>query len=330
MDISPTIEKTSKSHILHTEKANNSKYYHDLQKVISILEKGIEYRDFIHIVKDKLQLGKSIFNYKQYIQSAAEITVVAYFLDLSPNSFRYEPKLNINSNKNVECQITHHGIKYNIEVKTPEYSTQEKQNDSSSIKIKSYGRYDNYQEISDHLKPFFNNQSKNLYNGKGAIDKKRMDLNAKDYLIQSQEKFPKEADRENYNILIFCLDDADSIEDWYGYFTNYQGFFTKQSFIPHSKFDKVDSVVFTNLYYKHNRRKKQSNDSWSFPSSFNLNVPNRYAFLQKYEAATNADAIIPNYTRDYIQYLKVNDPFIMPLKHFIFDELQNKKKIKLF
>jgi len=149
-------------------------------------------------------------------------------------------------------------------------------------------------------------------------------------LIQAQEKFPQKEDRENYNILILCLDDADSIQEWYDYFTNIQGFFTPETFVPHNKFDKVDSVVFTNLYYKHNRRKKQSNDSWSFTSSFNLNVHNKYAFLQKYEAATNANAIIPNYTRDYNQYLKVNDPLIMPLKHFIFDELQNKKKIKLF
>ena len=199
MDISPTLEKTSKSHIIHVEKANNGKYYHDLQKVISIFEKGIEHRDFIHIVKDKLQLGKSTFNYKQYIQSASEITIVAYFLELFPNSFKYEPKLNVNSNKNVECQITHRGIKYNIEVKTPEYSTQEEQNDSSSIKINSIGRYDDYKEISEDLKPFFKLRSENLYDGKSAIDSKRMDNNAKDYLIQAQEKFPQKEDRENYN-----------------------------------------------------------------------------------------------------------------------------------
>ena len=157
-----------------------------------------------------------------------------------------------------------------------------------------------------------------------------MDNNAKDYLIQAQEKFPQKKDRENYNVLFLCLDDADSIQEWYDYFTNIQGFFTPESFVPHNNFDKVDSVVFTNLYYKHNRKKMQSNDAWSFASSFSLFVPNRYAFLQKYEAAMNAYSIIPNYTRDYIKYLKVNDPFIMPLKHFIFDELQNNKKIKLF
>lgn len=335
MNIEKELSKTCESHILLSEKSKNTSYYQDFIDMIECLEHHLKAKSngrriLKDIVGNKLQIGKRKFDYKQYIQGASEVTVVAFFLKKFADSFIYEPSVNRSLNRNVECQFKDNIYKFNIEVKTPDFSTQEEQKKSDSIKISSMGRFDDYFDISDELKPLFKNESENLYHGEPVIDQKRMDNNAKNFLCDAHDKFPEFSGKNCLNILVICLDDLDSIDEWSEYFHYQKGFFKPDSFVPHKEFNRVDLVVFTNLYCKHNRKVTNCDNSWFFEKCFNLASRNMYAQLIKPEATIVANDIITNYTEDFESYIKNNPIPIFQIKHFYHKELKFKLDYSLF
>ena len=337
MDIPNLINESDDSHVLSKEKKLNSVYYNDflvlMEKAYHSLKNNKDKNKiFGSIIEEKLQIGKSKFNYKQYIQSASEISVLAYFLGLFKESFIYEPRLLLDSNKNVECQFEIIGIEFNIEVKTPEYRIQEEQDETDSIKIGSVGRFDKktYNEVSEELKSFFSVRSANLYEGKMALDTKRMDNTAKTFLCEAQNKFPEISNQKNYNILVICLDDLDSIGDWVDYFYHNQGLFTPESFVPHEKFDKVDLVILTNLYHKHNRRKTELPYAWDFSKSFNLFLFNEFASTPKMNGLKFAHSIVPNFTDECREFYRQDVLPIKKAKRFYYEYLRKKIDFSMF
>ena len=256
-----------------------------------------------------------------------------YFASEFKETFFYEPKLNVSSNQNVECQIGISGINFNIEVKAASYDEKERIDSKNAFKIKSTGRYQNYHEISNFFKSILIKKDEETGEENRACDDRRMDNNLKDFLVLAQSKFPHFNNRSMCNILIVGCDDSDDVQDWYNYLMEHGGFFTKESYVPSENYNKTDILVLTNLYYKHNpKHDKRDELSWKFEEYFILCLPNPNAEIQKCEGIRTFTNAIPNYTKQYNRYEKYNGKNvpIMKLKHFIHKELGENNRIYHF
>ena len=139
-----------------------------------------------------------------------------------------------------------------------------------------------------------------------------MDNNLKDFLLSTQEKVIL-SDLDSFNILVVSCDDASDMMNWRGYLYNSNGFFTNNSYVDHGKYDRVDFVLLTNLYNRHNRYYEHStiDNHWDLAKSFNLLYFNSYSR----KVITEKDylfisSLFPNMTVDFEEY--INDKSNIP------------------
>ncbi len=312
----------SNSHILH--KMWNKDYGLGFRNAIKCYLKFIITNKELKNVKNKLflnQLVLTIQQINQFIQSAIEITVVRYFAENFPLQFKLEPKLNEGSDNDVECQFQIENLKFNIEVKATSYIDNNPK-DKDAFVLQTKGRLNDYKELLETMQNFLPNLK---------LDK-RYDNNLKSHLYSAQSKFPKNDSYKFCNVLIIGCNDSNDIQNHYDYLYSEQGgFFTKQSFVEHSKFDLVDIVFLTNLFYKHNfkmENPKLDQDSWKFEKSFIIGFKNPYRKYKKEEHLKLIEAIIPNYTKSFKEYK--GGPDFYRLRHFIHTELGTNRKIYFY
>lgn len=254
----------------------------------------------------------------QYIQAAVEMTVVRYFAENFPEHFKLEPKLIDGSDNDVECQFKFNDLLFNIEVKATSYIDKIKRNpEDFSLEFK--GHLDNYEELHTTLKTFLPNL--NLA--------KRFDNNLKSHLYSAQSKFPVTDNNKFCNVLIIGCNDSEDIQKHYDYLHSpHGGFFTKQSFIDNRKFDLVDIVFLTNIFFKHNyeiENPKLDEDSWKFEKSFIVGFRNPFRKNRKEKHLDLIETIVPNYTKSFKEY--TGGPEFIRLRHFIHTELGMNRKI---
>jgi hypothetical protein len=307
----------SKNHVLN--KLWNDEYGIEFKNLVSDYLGGNESLKLKKRLSEKLHINHDcvlIQEINQYIQSAVEVSVVRYFKRNFPDFLVIEPRLNSDSNTDVECQFQLEHLTFNIEVKASSYiSDKEEQDDNFKIQIK--GHLKDYKEIADSLKTFIPNSSL----------EKRFENNLKSHLLSSQTKYPKCNNKDNCNVLIIGCNDSDDIQNHYDYLF-VGGFFTKDSFVKHSEFDLVDIVFLTNQFFKHNCKnglKKLDKDSWLFEKSFIVGFRNPFRRDIKTRHLNLIESIIPNYNNIFKEYR--GGPDFIKLKHFIHSELGMNRKI---
>ncbi|MCW7498549.1 hypothetical protein ND860_18585 [Leptospira levettii] len=305
------------NHILNSESFPPEDYQVELQIVIEEFTKKLSEKE-LKTLKSKLGLNSNKHSLNSYIQSATETTVVRYFLKNFPESFRYEPKLNFGSQKNIECQILENGNAFNIEVKTPSYDTIQENKNKHEYSLSSTGRFDNFEEIFDSFKRFFSpNELKKS---------KRMDNKLMDFLLSANSKFPNKYPIKHLNILVVACGDSEDFQNFENYIEDVKGFFRSNSFTNQNLYNKVDCIILSNLYYKHSPQfNRMTKDSWDFSKAFNIIYPNPFRKNKESDLLIRLLSMVPNLTIEYEEFhnkwLQKNKLPIYILKHFIHKEL---------
>ncbi|MCT8335751.1 hypothetical protein NUH30_18845 [Leptospira sp. 85282-16] len=311
-------------HILNSEHSVSNDYRKELFDVIEELSKKLSHSE-LKVLKTKLGLIGKDRTVESYIQAATETTVVRYFLKKFPETFRYEPRVNLVNEKNIECQILVNGNAFNIEVKTPSYSSEAE--DKIGIHLSATGRFENFDEIYSSLKMIYEPGELNI--------SKRLDNKLMDFLKSANSKFPKNYPVKHLNILVVACGDADDFQNFDNYIEDEKGFFTSNSYIDHKHFERVDCIVLSNLYYKHSPKfNKMTKESWDFSQAFNIIYPNPFRKNRESELLNKLYLMIPNYTIEYRKFHKEwiqknGIPFYI-LKRFVYKELGEKQRKTIF
>lgn len=324
----------AKNHILFSKDIKIKAYQIEFESVLTEFSATLSEKE-LHSFKTKLGLKTEKFDTKSYIQAASETTVVRYFLKKYPLNFRYEPKLQQTSKTNFDCQFSHDGNIYNVEVKTANYGVKEKIENSPGIKISTDGRYQNFSEISESLKKILSNNDIDSQSPVSVQNSKRMDNNLKDFLMKANEQFPTDYSFPHLNVLFIGCADSQDMQEFEDYLSNEGGFFTQSSYIDPKLYSKVDCVVLTNLYYNHSSVFNHQNaNSWDLSKSFNLVISNPFREKQDGNLVSKFLSIIPNYTMEYQKYfnaeIRSKKLVILPLKRFIHKELGEKQRKYFF
>lgn len=325
----------SEEHYLRIANESNDEYLNELIEALTQLEKRLAAKDFKIIWNDKLQLNKKNFHEKNFIQGACEIAVANYFVS-KPN-FKIEARVNPNNKKDVDCQFTSKEFTYNIEVKCASFNAKEAVEKSDSFKFQTLGRLDNKDELikilSEAIDEGLTNQGKPL---KEHSELKNMDNNLKDFLELANQKFNPDCSESEINILLVGCNDPADIQSWIGYLFATEGLFTKESYTDVSKYQNVDLVVFTNLYFKHKDFfDKNINNSWSLEDSLNLYFENPFRTNEKRDGIDNFYYELKNYNLEFNQFkvpgqVPIHVKEAVKTPHFVIDYLENKQNIYLF
>jgi hypothetical protein len=322
-------------HYLNKARDLQHEYLSELIDVLTLLQKKLQPKEFKTIWNEKLQLRKQDFREKEFIQGACEIVVANYFS--TKENFKIEAKVNPNNNKNVDCQFTSKGFTYNIEVKCASFDAKEDVEKSDSFQFQTLGRLDNKDEIFVGLSKALNEGLKNQGKpSKRLIELKNMDNNLKDFLESANQKFNPNCPENEINILLVGCNDAADIQSWIGYLFATEGLFTNDSYVDATKYQNVDLVIFTNLYYKHKDFfEKQIEIFWDLSHSFNLYFENPFRVQEKRKGVDNFYYELTNYNLEFNQFqvpgqapLEVKEAVKTP--HFVIDYLQRKRNIYLF
>ena len=243
---------------------------------------------------EKLLIGentnplKSLFTYNQGISEL----LWWFFLDKNEKSYKIEEKMVSGKNTNIDVQFVLLGVTYNIEIKSPEYP----QKNNSNLYGRAAYRVPGGQ-IIEALKEISNEFRKGLGNTEyNDVDEDLPNDNKiKDCLLSAQKKFVENS-KSICNILYISTID-DELFHYINYFFNpNSGFFTPNSYIPHSDFDNVKAVILSNaISMNHDEVGK----GWDLANSLNLIFSNPFC---KYSDTTILDELFcffPNLTKEY-------------------------------
>lgn len=273
------IEYTNPENILKQSKTQNTNYYLEFKKIaFALYEKEFntsskkKMKFITSFLKHKFLLGSDDFNKDTYMQSAGELSVINFFLRNFNNDFEYEPK-NVNG-KESECRVKYKNFKFNIEVKCPTIKEIE------SLKAVAYHR-----TAEKGMRKFVDKVNTKK---EGFINEvKRREEALFDYLSGANEKFLDENEGKEINILFVCLDEAFNFDLWevylvrevYGYFGENPEHINqeKYGYDITSSYDKVDLVVFSNLFNSHYYcLDNPVINPWSLEKHFNLIYTNSH------------------------------------------------------
>ncbi len=290
------------NHYLTQVGYNYDLYVQGLCDVLSKIETKISRKKFLHLVEGKLQLKARNFNEDGYIQTACELTVMNDFINNEKFKFLYENK--VTPPKDVDFTLQSEGINYNIEVKCPSFKEIPKSINDISLTLTNRAP-----TINSKIKVLDDIKSRLEQHGKKITEEKNLDNTLKSFLESAQEKVSSSSQKD-VNILVVCCDNAINMQTWRGYLFGWQGFFTDNSYIEHSSFDRVDYVLLTNIYHYHHHffKKNLINRHWSISTSFNLLYPNKYSKRNKTVIGDvdlkKMNSIFNNHNYNFEKYLK--------------------------
>lgn len=312
-------------------------YFEEFLQTAAILKDVLTAKEFEHWCVEKMLIKQQAFQEKTYIQYAVETATARYFAEKHYNDFKVETKVNPFNDKDVDIQFTDQIYKYNIEVKCSDFVSKETIDSKDAYKYGTIGRIPDRQTTKQVI-------SSAIDEGlalKGAptkshIESKNMDNNMREFLELAHEKFNPTPNENEVNILLVGCDDERDIQNWYYYLFASEGLFTSESFSSKNKYNNVDLVVFTNLYFKHNKFfNKKTENSWTLQPGFNLVFSNPFRKLLKEKAILNFLNFFPHYTWDLSNYSVPGDvPLYVKdsqrISWFVKDFLEKTKGIYLF
>lgn len=292
-------------------------------RALRIMEKKLTKKELSILIEKKLQTKTKSFNESQYIQSACELTLCAYFADLCPETFKYEPK--INPPKDIDCSFKSDEYDINIEIKCADFTSKKAlDNKPKTLKLGSMGRTPGFDDQFRTLEKLIGENS-----DYSLARQKHMDNRLKDYLLSAHEKFDNENVDSTLNVLAVCCDDAADIQKWFGYMFFHQGLFTQNSFFDPCQFNNVDVVLLTNLHHRHSEytQKDKISDHWQFSNAFNLIFSNPFRKKNKKDEIFYFLEIVPNFSKELQEFQVKGDipqevKDVMRINHFVVEELQ--------
>ena len=325
-------------HYLVRARAESSHYFNEFIIAAQIMKNVMTNDEFENWCAEKMLLKQQTFAEKAFIQYAVETSAARYFAEKHNENFKVEAKINPTNNKDVDIQFTNRGCTYNVEVKCSDFVSKEETENKYGFKFGTIGRLPDrgdeaIKAISSALDEGLTQKGESL---KPFLTSKKMDNNLKDFLESAHNKFNPSPNESEVNILLVGCDDKNDIQNWHNYLFAGQGLFTNDSFADKGKYNNVDLVVFTNLYFKHNKYfDKKVRNSWTLENSFNLVFSNPFRQLQKQKAIKNFLDFFPHFTWDLHHY---SDPGEAPfdvkdavrISWFIKDNLEDKKGLYLF
>lgn len=273
---------TSEENYIKRAKEENEIYYNEFKDIIYLIYlkefdvSNKKRRKFItSFLKHKFMLGDSNFNKNQFIQSASELSVINFFMKKYKDSFEYEPK---NASKNLsECKIKYKNNIFNIEVKCPTIQ------EIKSLKTVAYHR-----QSEKKMKDFIENINEKKTDFIKEV--KRREETLYDFLVGADSKFLGESDGTEVNVLFVCLDKSISFDFWEVYLNReeYSYFGIRPEHINSKyndglkqSYEKVDLVVFTNLFNSHYYNfKERILNPWNLEEHFNIIYTNPHRKIQ--------------------------------------------------
>ena len=198
----------------------------------------------------------SAFNDMEYYQKVSELLFIYFALDYQL-TFVTDKKLLLDSNNDIDLQITDNSFHYNIEIKCPVFdacnSPELLKIDPSFRTIADKELYE--QEMSKALnevaQPIIKNSNSRF---KDYRLKKIADEKLKDFLKSGQSKFP-ESDNTSINILAIAVP-ITNLENYWAYLYNvFSGLFVKSDngICSPTEYDKIDIVYLTTLVTGHTK-----------------------------------------------------------------------------
>ena len=178
-----------------------------------------------------------------YYQGISELAWWFYLSDKGMD-FEIDKSNKGKNNPDVDVSFTFNDVTYNIEIKCPEFNNYD---ENTLLGGLSYRQPDNDQrknvkKIKSTIESVIEKEGLN----KKVEIKKINDNKLKDYLLSAQNKF-KDNNSKNCNILFLSLSNAELV-DYILYLTNgCSGFLTKNSYVPHEEFNKVQAVIISNF-----------------------------------------------------------------------------------
>lgn len=326
--------KLSENHYLKIARDSNNIYFEEFIESILKIKEFLSPKDFKILWNDKMQFKKIKFDEKAFIQAACELSVAVYFCE--KDSFKVEVKVNPANKKDVDVQFKSNGFTYNIEVKCASFEAKEIVQKSDSFKFQTLGRLNN---TNDLIKIISNCIDEGL-SKKGELKPhevlKNMDNNLKDFLESAHQKFNTNSNENEINILLICCDDPADMQSWVGYLIASEGLFTENSFLDTDKYNNVDLVVLTNLYFKHKDfNNKKIENSWNLDQTLNLSLVNPFRKKNKSGGITNFYTELINYNIHIDNFEIPGDApdqvkEVVRVPYFVRKFLEEKRGIYLF
>ncbi|EOO12785.1 hypothetical protein [Bacillus cereus] len=299
----------SEKHIINFDE----QYKCDFINLLEVLfkEKIIDNHSKMNSFFSRIQLVNK-FDKNTYLQTISEIVFLKYAIEQN-YIYKLNQVMNVNKNTDIDLQIIENDITFNFEIKCPKISNGVK---SDKLDIEFLERFTSKENL-ENLKEEFKEDiflkviedSSNVYNGLNY--KKLEDNKLKDYLISAQDKFVESND-SSINILVISLN-FDKFQSYSNYlFNEWTGFFSINPIngyiLNPIEFDKVDTVLFTNLIDNH-LNVKENKKAWNLNESINMfyvnphskRFANQNSFWKTYNSLLD---LIPNNTIDFNKWVK--------------------------
>ncbi len=210
-----------------------------IKKINDVSERAA--KDFLNN-KIRAKSGNS-FNYHGLLSSLCELTILNTLVQCidSKETFKYEPKQVNGSQKNPEFSLVISGVRYFIEVKTPNLENHKK-------KINKLVEEKGAVQI-------FDSRFMDLTNEQKKLCVTSTDSKVKDFLVDTNKKFSKSDKITQINVLFICwTDENDQPATALKYPTH--GLLTKNSWFKDEQgqvitFKNIDLIFVNDLYRNH-------------------------------------------------------------------------------
>ena len=291
--------------IENLDEENPIKIFKD-KKFTNELVANLENLNDIDLNKIKtLMCGNSKYSTFLYNQGIAELFI--YFLLNKQNiTFCTEENENNSNSSNVDVSFEFKDIKFNIEVKSPEYNLPSENKLSGSFANRFGNKKDNYLMMKNFSEKLKKNITGTKYEDVETLN--LTDNKVKDCLLSAQNKFA-EPTKTNFNILFLCTT-TEEMESYWQYIVNpNSGFFNENSDVSSffadknqtiqlkkEMYNKVSAIVLSNAITLNERRTEQS---WNIDNAITLVLANPFSNYKNMDQYRILDSFFKNNTFDF-------------------------------
>lgn len=314
------IEKVQKDHPLHVAWKQGGVYFSDFLNSFTLLLPYISGEQAEYFLIEKLQLKPEKVEFPKYYQGAVEASVIFEFLRRGPESFVYEPTVAANSKKNVEFCSKLGAITYYVEAKCSDFTEWEAAELNSNIKLSTAGRIPGHAESLQNLQNLLTDPEK-IENPAGVEVLKNKDNSLKTFFQEAHLKFP-DPKESSLNLLFVGLGKPPEIQKWANYLYESKGLYTDAPFASPETYNKLDVLIFTNLYYRHKYFDTIQGSAWDLSNTLCLIMSSRYRRVDNRDAILEFAKLLQDYSDELRDYRALGDvppevERVVRIPHFI-------------
>ncbi|MBR6738007.1 MAG: hypothetical protein IKL82_06620 [Clostridia bacterium] len=273
-------------------KYKNKPYYIEFEKLICSLQLNNAKLD---LKIEELLNDNGNFSIYKYNQGISEL-LIWFLLEQRHLNYQIEKKIN-KTQKDVDVVISIGDAFYNVEVKSPEYEERKEKQISGIIANRSTNK--EIFNIANDIKSLISQQLSVIGYEKVDIEYPK-DNKVKDTLLSAQSKFNNN-NSKNCNVLYLSTNTNEFVK-YLNYIVNSEsGFFTPNSYVKHSEYNKVMAIVLTNAISLNHKFDK---NSWDVSKAITLILHNPFCETQNFTLLEKLFEIIPNQTHKFCEGLR--------------------------